>query len=117
MRSLPVVEDLDVLEGLAACVRARLEGAVSDELLLEGRKETLRHRVVPAVALAAHALTNLVAPDAASESVARGLGGAVAMQDQPWLRTPQSNRGIQRVAHERRTHALGQTPANDLTRA
>lgn len=41
MRPLPVVEDLDVFEDLAACALARLEGSVSDQLLLDGGEEAL----------------------------------------------------------------------------
>ena len=61
---MPVVEDLDVLEDFAASVRPRLERVVSDELLLERREEALGDGVVPAVALAAHALAHAVAPEA-----------------------------------------------------
>src|SRR5579864_5304484 len=116
MRSLPVVEDLDVFEGLAACAVAVLEGAVPHELFLEGREEALGHGVVPAVALAAHARAHLVAPESASEGVAGVLRAAVAVEDQAWLGASETDRGVQRVTHERRGHALGEAPAHDFAR-
>src|SRR5579859_7860470 len=114
MRSLPVVEDLDVFEGLAASVSAALEGAVSHELFLEGREEALRHGVVPTVALAAHARAHLVAPESASEGATGVLRAAVAVEDQPRPWPSVTDRGVQRVADERRGHALAEAPADDL---
>src|SRR5437762_6919455 len=51
----PVVEDLEVIEQLAARRRPRGPRRVVDELDLQRREETLGHGVVPAIAPAAHA--------------------------------------------------------------
>src|SRR2546425_10183845 len=51
----PVVEDLEVIEQLAARRRPRGPRGVVDELDLQRREETLGHGVVPAIAPAAHA--------------------------------------------------------------
>ena len=56
MQALPVVEDFYPLEELLLCLGSGPEGDVVDELLLEAGEEALCDGVVPAVALAAHAL-------------------------------------------------------------
>ena len=81
MRPLPVVEDLDVFEDLGTGALACVEGVVADKFLFQGREEALGHRVVPAVALAAHALTHLVAPESAAKGAAGVLRAAVAVED------------------------------------
>src|SRR6059058_6522583 len=58
MPSLPVVEDLQVLEDGAVGVRVRRPVRLVREFDLERREETLRDRVVPAVAAPAHAQDN-----------------------------------------------------------
>jgi len=55
MPSLPVVENLEVIEQLGARRRPRGPRRVVDELDLQRREETLGHGVVPAIASAAHA--------------------------------------------------------------
>src|SRR3954466_11792290 len=60
MCTLRVVEDLDVLEDVGARSCSRIEGALAHELLLQRREEALGDGVVPAVALAAHALAHAV---------------------------------------------------------
>ena len=61
MPSLPIVEDLDVLEERGARRRARRPRGVVDELDLERAEETFGDGVVPAIAPATHAADEPVA--------------------------------------------------------
>lgn len=55
-----IVERLDPLEdALTSFVTSRIILLVN-KLLLQTRKETLRHRIVPAIAFPAHTASNLV---------------------------------------------------------
>jgi hypothetical protein len=55
MSSLPIVEELEVLEQVSARRGARGPRSVVNELDLERREEALGDGVVPAIATAAHA--------------------------------------------------------------
>ena len=53
--TLTIVEDLDVVEQLAAGLETSFKASITGlQFSLEGGKEALGHRIVPAVALAAH---------------------------------------------------------------
>src|SRR5258708_34191491 len=75
------------------------------ELLLERREEALGNGVVPAVALAAHALVHAVAPQASPKDLAGVLAAAVAVEDETCSGPSQAYSSIQRVADERGRHA------------
>src|ERR1043165_10224829 len=72
-----VVEGLDIVEDGGARRVSCGEFSAVDELDLERRKEALRDRVVPAVALAAHAADEPSPPELALVVVARGTGTTV----------------------------------------
>ena len=55
MSTLPIVPDLDELKQRPACMCPALEALVAEQLLRQGGKETLDHRIVPAVAESTHA--------------------------------------------------------------
>src|SRR5689334_7590892 len=82
MPSLPVVENLQVLEEIRASFGARRPGALRDELDLQGREEAFGHGVVPAVTAAAHAARDPVRCEAALVLRARILTPAIRMVEQ-----------------------------------
>src|SRR5208337_2898681 len=67
MQPPSVVEHLDVLEDLPPPLLARLEDPFPDQLGLQGGKERLGARVIPAVAPATHALSYPVLPQMATK--------------------------------------------------
>ena len=71
-----VVEDLDVLEDLASSLRSRVVPAEVLKLGLERTEEALRHRVVPAVALPAHACEDPALAELPAEFLAGVLAAA-----------------------------------------
>src|SRR3954471_5616029 len=73
VQTLPVVEDLDVLEHRRPGLRPGAEMDVVDVLLLERGEEGLHRRVVEAVALAAHRLLDA----APLQDLAVGLGSVL----------------------------------------
>src|SRR5215470_18418508 len=60
MSPLPIVEELEVLDEVDARGGPRQPGGVVDELDLQRREEALGHRIVPAIAPAAHAADDLM---------------------------------------------------------
>src|SRR2546428_9148164 len=82
----PVVEDLEVIEQLAARRRPRGPRRVVDELDLQRREETLGHGVVPAIAPAAHAAHDPVLGQDALVVAAGVLTAAIGMMEQPLRR-------------------------------
>lgn len=56
MKTAPIIEDLHVIEDGGTGLVAVFEHPVMNELVLQATEEALCHRVVQAVALAAHAL-------------------------------------------------------------
>src|SRR5215468_1391205 len=116
MAALPVVEDLQVLEDVRASVSARCPGALRDELDLQGREETLRDRVVPAVAAAAHAATDPVHREATLILLARVLTPAIRMVEQaPWGLAAGERHG-ERVEGELAGDPRTRRPTNDASR-
>src|SRR5438128_166005 len=77
----PVVEDLEVIEQLAARRRPRGPRRVVDELDLQRREETLGHGVVPAIAPAAHAAHDPVLGQGALVVAAGVLTAAIGMME------------------------------------
>lgn len=55
MSPLTVLEDLEILEDLAAPLLARLEHVVSEQFSFQGRKERLHHPIVKTIPFLAHA--------------------------------------------------------------
>src|SRR4029079_17533267 len=116
MRTLPIVEDLDVLEDLAARAGSRLEGLIAHQLLLQRREEALCNGIIPAISLSAHALAHAVAPEPSSERVARILAAAVTVEEESGGGLPKADGGVQGFADERGLHALAQAPADHFAR-
>ena len=54
----PIVEHLNILKYLCLGLSFCLEPFVSDQFLLQGRKERFHHRIVPAVAATTHTAGN-----------------------------------------------------------
>src|SRR2546426_10649931 len=84
MPSLPVVEDLQVLEDGAGGVRVRRPVRLVREFDLERREEALRDGVVPAVPAPAHAHDDAVSVEHGAVVAARVLAPAVGMMHEPW---------------------------------
>jgi hypothetical protein len=84
--------DLDVLEDVAAGMGARLEGMVSNEILLQRREEAL------------------------CDGIVRVLATAIALEDQPRSGLSLAHGGVQRFADQRGRHALCEAPTDDFAR-
>src|ERR1035437_2341140 len=94
MASLVVVEDVDVLVNGGRGRMAVEEAGYVNELGLYGRKETLRHGVVPAVTLSAHTRTDAGCRKGFAVIVAGVLASPIRVVDQPFGRPtgPQRHR-------------------------
>src|SRR5690606_7018232 len=106
MSSTTIVEDLDVLEDLSACLSSSLEQYVANELLLQRREEAFSDGIVPAVAFAAHALEHAVSPEPPSKRSARVLAAAIAVEHQAATRSAKADGGVERRADEVRREPL-----------
>src|SRR6476661_7327005 len=82
MATFAVVEDLQVLEEIRAGLGTRCPGALRYELDLQCREETFRHRVVPAVAAAAHAAHDPVCSEVSLIVRARVLTSTIGVVEQ-----------------------------------
>src|SRR3954452_8449101 len=86
MKTLPIIEHLDVIEhrrfGLRTGTEAAVEAAVMDVLDLERGKDTLHRRVVQAVPASAHGLNDAVPLQHGSIRLSSVLHAAVRMMDQ-----------------------------------
>jgi hypothetical protein len=82
VQSLIVVKDLDLFEEFAFCVFQVFEFDVVSPLGLQRTKERFGNRVIPAVALSAHALHKMVRSDLLSEAIAAVLDAPVGMDQQ-----------------------------------
>ena len=78
-----VVEGLDVFEDRCTGLGTTDIVVSMDELCLEGREEALRDRIVPAIALAAHAADNPLSAELTPVFLARVLDTAVRVMDEP----------------------------------
>ena len=113
--ALLVVVDLEVLEGLALGVLAVLEDLDAD-LGLQGVEEALRHRVVVAVAGAAHAGHHPELLEAALVVTARVLAPAVAVVQQTGAWLPTIHRLLERSEGELRVQVWPERPADHESR-
>src|SRR3989441_2264823 len=89
-------------------------GSARRHLELQRGEEALRHRVVPAVALAAHALHRAGAGEQLAEALRRELDAAVGVEEEPrtWLAPRQ--RAPQRFARQLCIEPVAHRPADDL---
>src|SRR5258706_6031847 len=96
MTTLSIVEDLDVLEDRVARLCARDEIGVEDEVVLQRREEALSDGVVPAIALATHALHDAVLFERAAIVGARVLAAAIGVVHEAARRTTRAERHRER---------------------
>jgi len=94
---LPVVEDLDVLENRRPSLLVRGEVGLVDPLHLQAAEETLRHVVVPAVALATHAALDASGLQQLLGVLAGVLTAPVRVVQQPVRRLPALERHVECV--------------------
>src|SRR5437016_1496144 len=116
MPSLPVVEDLQVLEDGAVGVRVRRPVRLVCEFDLERREEALRDRVVPAVAAPAHAHDDAVGVEHGAVVAARVLAPAVGMMHEPGAGLAMGQGHRQRLDGELPRDPVAQRPADDPAR-
>ena len=81
MYATAVVEDFDVLEEFILRLLSGSEAFVMNHLTLQDGEETFCHRVIPAVALATHALPAAPRRQAFSERCAGVLAAAITMDE------------------------------------
>ena len=84
MTSTPIVERFDVLENGVSSLLAGDEHRPVNELNLERREEAFRHRVVPAIPLAAHAAFQAMSRQHLAVITRRVLAAAIGMMHQPF---------------------------------
>src|ERR1035437_1740279 len=113
MASLVVVEDVDVLVNDGRSRFAVEEVGVVNELGLDGRKEALRHGVVPAVTLSAHAPADAGCCKRLAVIVAGVLASPIRVVNHPfgWPTGPQRHR--KGVEGKLRREAVARRPADD----
>src|SRR5215510_8757065 len=116
MAPAAVVESFDVLEHRATGLDPGLPPAGVNQFDFERSEETLRHRVVPAVAAAAHAAPDPVQRQQLLVVVAGVLAATIRMMQQPWCRLALSERGPQCLQREAALEPLAQRPADHPAR-
>lgn len=109
----PAVVVHDVVQNILLSLVPGLVAAPAYPLLLQGAEEAFRHRIVPAVALAAHAAEEAVQRQQLSHRLAGILRAPVGVEDQARLRESLTDSAPQGVTDEARLHALAHAPAND----
>lgn len=114
MSALRIVKPLDVLEEIGTRRIARNIARLDvDALFLQARKEGFRHRIVPAVAPAAHAAADPVVSEEALEVLGRVLATLVGMMQQRLGLAAAPERHGQRIHHELRSHLRLHGPTHD----
>lgn len=116
MLALRVVEHLDVIEHVAPCFPPVQVGPAADALALEQLKETLRHRIVVAVATPAHAGDEIVRLQKCLPVVTAELAALVLVDDDGLGRLASPDRHQERVDREFPIHARLHRPSDHLTR-
>src|SRR3989442_1790589 len=116
MPATTVVEGFDVVEDRIARLAATDVVVSVDELRLERREEALRHRVVPAIALAAHAGDDSPFAEPAPVVLARVLDTAVRVMDEASLGAPGPESHAQGVEGERPVEVRIHGPADNTPR-
>jgi len=113
MQSSAIVESLDVVEDVAASLRARIENEVVEPLSFDGVEEALSEGVVPAVPSAAHAASDTMSIEEILILCATVLRATIAVMDEPrgWAASSQSV--AQRLKSQRMADAVGGGPTHD----
>src|SRR2546422_7839578 len=100
MPPVRIVEGRDVVMDRSLRFVFRRPGATMNELGLEGCEEALRHRVVPAVADAAHAADDATSGQLRAIHVAGVLASAVGVMNESSLRLAYPQSHPERVERE-----------------
>ncbi len=116
MPSMSVVEPLDVVEQRQSCRISRRERLPGEQLAFERREETLRHRVVEAVAPTAHRGRHPRLAQSSPKREARVLAPLIRMVDDPG-RPTLPERHFDCFDHQFRAYMLRHRPANDAPTA
>src|SRR5262245_42200975 len=117
MPTLAIVERLEVVEHVLLRLGARGPRRVARQLDLQRCEEALGHRVVPAVAAAAHAADDSLAVQCAAIVCTSVLAAPIRMMQQTAWRTSPSQRHGQRLERELPCDLRAHGPAHDRARA
>ena len=112
MQSDGVAAAFDVTEDLNHRRSARNIYQIPNQLFFQRREKTLRRGIVPAVALAAHAGTELKASVHSLKEVAGILGAAVGVKNDSGRRPSRGNRHPQGVYDQPRVDPAAHGPPN-----
>ena len=116
MPSAAIIEALDVKENVGLCLLTRLVMGMMHPLHFQCAKEAFHHRVVVAVARAAHADLYVVCGEQLLIRLAGVLTPAVGVKEQLGLRAGLPPGHTKRIADERHGHSPVHRPANDTPR-
>jgi len=116
MAALPVIEDLDVFEDFLSGLFAGFEISAPDPFVLDRCEEAFRHRVVPAVSLAAHAWYHAVAGHHIAVSVRRIQPATIGVVNQSGCRPTRRNRHAQCAQDQSDIVARRHRPAHHAPR-
>jgi hypothetical protein len=117
MAALAVIEYLHVCKHRRLGLLVHVKVLQRDQLRFSGVEETLCHRVVPAVALAAHTRLYPVLGQERPRAVDPLRTATVGMHDQPCCRLALGGRHGQRLGHEFRPPMVGHGPPDHGPRA
>jgi hypothetical protein len=84
MQTFSIVKDHDPFEDHASGFIARSEVTMPNQLILQAAEETLSHRIVIAVALAAHTRDHAVSRQDVPVAGRRVQDALIALMDKPW---------------------------------
>jgi hypothetical protein len=113
MTTPTIIEDFHVIEDRILRLLTTLERFQIPTFGLSGMEKTLRHRVVPTVAFAAHARLNALMMEKPSVAIRHLLTASIGVQDQPGLRLTLVERHLECVRHEFRFEPRAHRPAYD----
>ena len=116
MTPFAVVEDLDVFEEVSMRGLVVEPATVMSQLGLEQMKERFGYGVIPAVALAAHALHETVSGQPLGELSAGVLDASIGVDDEPWRWLSSRHRSLQRRQHHGVIQRRTQRPADHTSR-
>lgn len=117
MQAQRIIEAENVIGHRGLNLPACFIDSLTDGFHLQAVEETLGHRVVPAVALATHALHAAQTDEQPAKGVGGVLAAAVGMEHQALGRFVPPVGHHERVAHELGTHVAGLGEADYLARA